>query len=130
MSPVITMNCILALAERGYGENKGLATILCTAACIDVVHVISLFTISYSIVFANGTIFPLTTSYFAPFLFSNVPQQLFPTTVRYRDTLLSFSIFLRRLRANNRNRNIESTINDHRIQCEFQTSIEANGGIT
>lgn len=53
MSPVITMNCILALAERGYGENKGLATILCTAASIDVVHVISLFTICYSIVFAN-----------------------------------------------------------------------------
>ncbi|CAD1479948.1 unnamed protein product [Heterotrigona itama] len=53
MSPVITMNCILALAERGYGEDKGLATILCTAASIDVVHVISLFTICYSIVFAN-----------------------------------------------------------------------------
>ncbi|XP_043521498.1 sodium/hydrogen exchanger 9B1-like isoform X2 [Frieseomelitta varia] len=53
MSPVITMNSILALAERGYGEDNGLATILSTAACIDVVHVISLFTICYSIVFAN-----------------------------------------------------------------------------
>lgn len=56
MSPVLIMNTILALAEHGYGEDHGLATILSTAACIDVVHVISLFTICYSFVFANGMI--------------------------------------------------------------------------
>ncbi|XP_068985754.1 sodium/hydrogen exchanger 9B1-like [Bombus flavifrons] len=53
MSPVLIMNSILALAEHGYGEDHGLATILSTAACIDVVHVVSLFTICYSFVFAN-----------------------------------------------------------------------------
>ncbi|CAL7942774.1 unnamed protein product [Xylocopa violacea] len=53
MSPVITLNCVLALAEHGYGEDKGLATILSTAACIDSVHIISLFAICCSIVFAN-----------------------------------------------------------------------------
>lgn len=56
MSPVLIMNSILTLAEHGYGEDHGLATILSTAACIDVVHIISLFTICYSFVFANGMI--------------------------------------------------------------------------
>ncbi|XP_076756610.1 sodium/hydrogen exchanger 9B2 [Xylocopa sonorina] len=53
ISPVITLNCVLALAEHGYGEDKGLATILCTAACIDSVHILSLFAICCSIVFTN-----------------------------------------------------------------------------
>ncbi|XP_017756000.1 PREDICTED: sodium/hydrogen exchanger 9B1-like [Eufriesea mexicana] len=53
MSPVVTVNCLLALAEQGYGENKGLTTILCTAACIDNVHIVSLFAVCYSIVFAK-----------------------------------------------------------------------------
>ncbi|XP_026673665.1 sodium/hydrogen exchanger 9B2-like [Ceratina calcarata] len=54
MSPVVTVNCVLALAERGYGEDRGLASILCTAACIDDVHIVSVFVICYSIAFANG----------------------------------------------------------------------------
>ncbi|XP_017787418.1 PREDICTED: sodium/hydrogen exchanger 9B1-like [Habropoda laboriosa] len=53
MSPVVTVNCILALVERGYAEDKGLATILCTATCIDDIHIVSLFAICYSIVFTN-----------------------------------------------------------------------------
>nr|XP_034184731.1 sodium/hydrogen exchanger 9B1-like [Osmia lignaria]XP_034184732.1 sodium/hydrogen exchanger 9B1-like [Osmia lignaria] len=53
MSPVVTVNCVLALAERGYGEDKGLAAILCTAACIDNVHMISLFAVCYTNLFSN-----------------------------------------------------------------------------
>lgn len=55
MSPVVTVNCMLALAERGYGEDKGLASLLCTAASIDDVHIVSLFSIWFSFVFSNGT---------------------------------------------------------------------------
>ncbi|KZC14599.1 Sodium/hydrogen exchanger 9B1 [Dufourea novaeangliae] len=54
MSPVVTVNCILPLAEKGYGEDKGLATILCTAACIDNVHIVSFFAVWYSVVFGNN----------------------------------------------------------------------------
>lgn len=54
MSPVVTINSVLALAEKGYGEDKGLASILCTAACMDNVHIVSIFVICYSIVFPNG----------------------------------------------------------------------------
>ncbi|XP_076235687.1 sodium/hydrogen exchanger 9B1 [Calliopsis andreniformis] len=53
MSPVVTVNCVLALAEKGYGEDKGIASVLCTAACIDDVHVVSVFAVCYSIVFAD-----------------------------------------------------------------------------
>ncbi|XP_076683997.1 sodium/hydrogen exchanger 9B1 isoform X2 [Andrena cerasifolii] len=53
MSPVVTVNSVLALAEKGYGEDKGLASILCTAATMDSVHMVSLFVICYSIVFPN-----------------------------------------------------------------------------
>ncbi|XP_044021062.1 sodium/hydrogen exchanger 9B2-like [Aphidius gifuensis] len=51
MSPVVTVNCILALAEKGYGEDKEIATLLCTATSIDDVHIISLFSVCYSFVF-------------------------------------------------------------------------------
>ncbi|XP_078040755.1 sodium/hydrogen exchanger 9B2 [Augochlora pura] len=54
MSPVVTLNCVLALAEKGYGEDKGLASVLSTAACLDDVHIISLFVLCFSIVFGNG----------------------------------------------------------------------------
>ncbi|EFN87875.1 Sodium/hydrogen exchanger-like domain-containing protein 1 [Harpegnathos saltator] len=53
MSPVVTVNCMLALAERGYGEDKGLASLLCTAASIDDVHIVSLFSICFSFVFSD-----------------------------------------------------------------------------
>ncbi|XP_054010822.1 sodium/hydrogen exchanger 9B1-like [Hylaeus anthracinus] len=53
MSPVVAINNILGLAEKGYGEDKGLATMICTAACIDNVHIVPIFVICYSIVFAN-----------------------------------------------------------------------------
>ena len=113
MSPVITMNCILALAERGYGEDKGLATILSTAASIDVVHVISLFAICYSIVFVNGT-FPATCYGIAPAILS-----------------FRFLIFPKRVRASvtvsvkKKKKEIESSNG-----IQFQTSLEANGGTT
>lgn len=54
MSPVVTVSCMLALSEKGYGEDKGLASLLCTAASIDGVHIVSLFSISFSFVFSNG----------------------------------------------------------------------------
>ncbi|XP_016922409.1 sodium/hydrogen exchanger 9B1 isoform X3 [Apis cerana] len=53
ISPVVIMSTLLALVEQGYGEAKRLDTILCTAACIDAVHVIALFVICFSIVFAT-----------------------------------------------------------------------------
>lgn len=55
MSPVVTVNCLLALAERGYGEDKGFASLLSMAASIDDVYIVSLFSIWFSFVFSNGT---------------------------------------------------------------------------
>lgn len=54
MSPVVTVNCMLTLAESGYGEDKGLTSLLCTATSIDDVHIVSLFSICFSFVFSNG----------------------------------------------------------------------------
>jgi len=54
MSPVVTVNCMLTLAEQGYGEDKGFASLLCTAASFDVIHIASLFSICFSFVFSNG----------------------------------------------------------------------------
>ncbi|XP_076653046.1 sodium/hydrogen exchanger 9B1 [Halictus rubicundus] len=54
LSPVVTMNCVLALAEQGYGEDKSMASILCTAACIDDVNIVSVFVVCFSIVFGEG----------------------------------------------------------------------------
>lgn len=54
MSPVVTINCLLTLAEGGYGEDKGLASLLCTAASVEDIHIVSLFTIFFSFVFSNG----------------------------------------------------------------------------
>ncbi|KAK2575867.1 hypothetical protein KPH14_007239 [Odynerus spinipes] len=53
MSPVVTFNCMLALAERGYGEDKGMASILCAASSIDDIHILSLFSIFYASVFSG-----------------------------------------------------------------------------
>ncbi|XP_018363833.1 PREDICTED: sodium/hydrogen exchanger 9B1-like isoform X1 [Trachymyrmex cornetzi] len=53
MSPVITISCMLTLAEQGYGEDKGLLSLLCTAASIDDVHIVALFSICFSFVFSN-----------------------------------------------------------------------------
>nr|XP_031830195.1 sodium/hydrogen exchanger 9B1-like [Nomia melanderi] len=53
LSPVITFNCIIALAERGYGEDKDLASIICTAVCIDGILIVALFGLCYSFVFGN-----------------------------------------------------------------------------
>ncbi|XP_057326212.1 sodium/hydrogen exchanger 9B1-like isoform X2 [Microplitis mediator] len=53
MSPVVTVNCILALAEKGYGEDKDLAGIIATAATIDSIHVISMFSICFTVVFSE-----------------------------------------------------------------------------
>ncbi|KAL0132537.1 hypothetical protein PUN28_000351 [Cardiocondyla obscurior] len=53
MSPVVTVNCLLTLSEQGYGEDKGLTSMLCTAASIDDVHILSLFSICLSFVFSN-----------------------------------------------------------------------------
>ncbi|XP_014599976.1 PREDICTED: sodium/hydrogen exchanger 9B1-like [Polistes canadensis] len=53
MSPVVTVNCMLALAERGYGEDKGLASLLSAASSIDDVHILSLFSVFYASVFGD-----------------------------------------------------------------------------
>ncbi|XP_012279149.1 sodium/hydrogen exchanger 9B1 [Orussus abietinus] len=53
MSPVLTVNTVLGLAEVGYGEDKDMATFLCTASTIDNVHITSLFPIFFSFVM-NG----------------------------------------------------------------------------
>ncbi|XP_053596415.1 putative SLC9B1-like protein SLC9B1P1 [Microplitis demolitor] len=56
MSPVVTVNCILALAEKGYGEDKDLAGIIATATSIDSIHVISMFSICFTLVFSEGSL--------------------------------------------------------------------------
>ncbi|XP_070153085.1 sodium/hydrogen exchanger 9B1 [Polyergus mexicanus] len=53
MSPVVTVNCMLTLAEQGYGEDKGFTSLLSTAASMDDVHIVSLFSICFSFVFSN-----------------------------------------------------------------------------
>ncbi|XP_066582278.1 sodium/hydrogen exchanger 9B2-like [Prorops nasuta] len=53
LSPVVTVNCVLALAEEGYGEDKGIASLLCTAASIDTVFIVWLFSVCYTVVFAD-----------------------------------------------------------------------------
>ncbi|XP_033228110.1 sodium/hydrogen exchanger 9B1-like isoform X2 [Belonocnema kinseyi] len=53
MSPVVTVNCILALAEQGYGEDKGIATLLCTASSIDDVHIVAIYSFCFSTVFSH-----------------------------------------------------------------------------
>ncbi|KAK0179637.1 hypothetical protein PV327_005374 [Microctonus hyperodae] len=54
MSPIITVNCILNLAEKGYGEDRDMATLFTTAASIDGVHMVALFGLCYSFVFSNN----------------------------------------------------------------------------
>ncbi|XP_043497108.1 sodium/hydrogen exchanger 9B1-like [Polistes fuscatus] len=53
MSPVVTVNCMLALAEHGYGEDKGLASLLSAASSIDDVHILSLFSVFYASIFSE-----------------------------------------------------------------------------
>ncbi|XP_011063021.1 PREDICTED: sodium/hydrogen exchanger 9B1-like [Acromyrmex echinatior] len=53
MSPVITISCMLSLADQGYGEDKGLLSLLCTAASIDDIHIVALFSIWFPFVFSN-----------------------------------------------------------------------------
>ncbi|XP_014206043.1 sodium/hydrogen exchanger 9B2-like [Copidosoma floridanum] len=54
ISPVVTINCIVALAERGYGEDKEMASLLFTAASIDDVHIVSVYSICFGFIFTNG----------------------------------------------------------------------------
>ncbi|KAJ8680470.1 hypothetical protein QAD02_016257 [Eretmocerus hayati] len=51
ISPVVPVNCILALADRGYGEDTDIATLLFTAASIDDIHIVSLYSLFFSITF-------------------------------------------------------------------------------
>lgn len=54
ISPVVPVNCILALAERGYGEDKDMATLLFTAASIDDIHIVSVYAICFAFIFTHG----------------------------------------------------------------------------
>lgn len=54
MSPVVTVSSLLTLSEKGYGEDKGIASLLCSAATIDDIHIVALFSICFSFVFSNG----------------------------------------------------------------------------
>ena len=54
MSPVVTVNGILALADRGFGEDKGIASILCTATSIDDVHIVAIYSLCFAAVFSHG----------------------------------------------------------------------------
>ena len=53
MSPVVTINCIIALAEQGYGEDKDVATLMFTAASLDDIHIVLIYSISYAFIL-NG----------------------------------------------------------------------------
>lgn len=66
MSPVVTVNCILALADQGYGEDKGMATLLCTASSIDDVHIVAIYSFCFSAVFSHG-LYIFYISYFLGF---------------------------------------------------------------
>ncbi|XP_058809753.1 sodium/hydrogen exchanger 9B1-like [Phymastichus coffea] len=54
VSPVVPINCMLALAERGYGEDKEISTLLFAAASLDDVHIVSVYSICFSFVFSDG----------------------------------------------------------------------------
>ncbi|XP_046587876.1 putative SLC9B1-like protein SLC9B1P1 [Neodiprion lecontei] len=51
MSPVVTVNCLLALADQGFGEDKDISGTLCAACSIDGVHIVAIFSIAFSVVF-------------------------------------------------------------------------------
>jgi len=54
MSPAVTIGAMLNLSEDGYGEDKGIGSILCTAAAMEDILMVSLYTICFSFVFSNG----------------------------------------------------------------------------
>lgn len=56
MSPVVPVNCMLALAERGYGEDKELSSLLFAAVSIDDIHIVSVYAICYSFIFNHRKI--------------------------------------------------------------------------
>ncbi|XP_046737135.1 putative SLC9B1-like protein SLC9B1P1 [Diprion similis] len=51
MSPVVTVNCLLALADQGFGEDKDISGMLCAACSIDGVHIVAIFSVAFSVVF-------------------------------------------------------------------------------
>ncbi|XP_048509078.1 sodium/hydrogen exchanger 9B1-like [Athalia rosae] len=55
MSPVVTVNCLLALADQGYGEDQDIAGLLCAACSIDGVHIVAVFSIAFSVVFDGSS---------------------------------------------------------------------------
>ena len=57
ISPVVPINCILALTKEGYGEDKEIGTLLFAAASIDDIHIVSVYSICYSFIFTHGTVY-------------------------------------------------------------------------
>lgn len=54
MSSVVVINCVIALSDNGYGEDKGIATLLCAATTIDEVMIVSIAYVCFSNVFGQG----------------------------------------------------------------------------
>lgn len=54
ISPAVVVPTLLSLKERGYGEDKGIATLVIASSSIDDIFSISLFGIFQSLIFNSG----------------------------------------------------------------------------
>jgi solute carrier family 9B (sodium/hydrogen exchanger), member 1/2 len=53
VSPAVVVPSLLALKERGYGEDKGISTLVIAASSLDDIAAISLFGIFLGMIFAD-----------------------------------------------------------------------------
>lgn len=54
ISPAVVVPTLLQLKQQGYGEGKGISTLVIAASSIDDVLAISVFSICISIIFSTG----------------------------------------------------------------------------
>lgn len=57
VSPAVVVPVLLGLQERGYGESKGIATLVIAASSMDDVLAISIYGICLSMIFHTGSKF-------------------------------------------------------------------------
>lgn len=54
VSPAVVVPTLLSLKERGYGEDKGIATLVIAASSLDDIIAISIFGICLGMIFSEG----------------------------------------------------------------------------
>lgn len=56
VSPAVVVPSLLSLKERGYGEDKGISTLVIAASSVDDIAAISAFGVFLGIIFSEGKI--------------------------------------------------------------------------